>query len=409
MGYDPSYGVNPPGLFGDPNVDPMWSGVVEPGGSSTFDENGPPTNGFETWQNPVPGMDDQRYLYGNGAPTTGQNQDWSWMNQGGSNGGTGSPVNWEDYIRQVTGIGGDSSGSGMSPRDQALFLASMGMAGKQWNDAGKYMDKTDEWAKDADPFGDQRSFYEGKLKDLYTDPNYLENMPAYKARMQASLNTLGPQMAAKGGGYGNAAGEMIKAAQTVASTEFDNEAKRLSGLAGAQFGPEAAARMRLGGLDASIRSQNSALGSMMFPFGSGGMMGGNGPGQNNNRTGGGSNKTGGGTGVGGTNFSAAQIAQLAQASGLNPASVMNILKGGGNGPEAAQFIRDYGGPNNQMQQIPGMEENPYQTMNPGAFNPDQQWEADQINFTDLPPELYDITGGNTELDFSAFGFQDLGF
>jgi hypothetical protein len=390
-------GITPKIGGGDPNVDPMWDTNNYAGGSSTFDETGRSSdpNVDPTWggiQAPTLPND-----------TTGQ--DWSWldkMTQG--SGGNGNPTDWGKYFGQIMGTDGNGS-----PRDTALLLASLGMAGKQWKDAGQYMDKTTEWAKGANPFGDQRAGYGQQLAALYADPSSLKNNPAYQFTLDAGMNALGPQQAAKGGGYGNQARTMVDYAQGAASKVWNDETNRLAHLAGADIGPEAAARLQMAGLDASVKSQNAALGSAMFPFGSGGMMGGNGPGQNNNRTGsggnGGGNGSGGGTGVAGTNFSAAQVAQLAKASGMSPAQVLNQLKYMGNGPEAAQFIRDYGGyAANPMQTI--QNPNPsYGEMNPGGFTPDMTGGGGEISGPDISmfgpdPSQYDF--GVDGIDPSIF-------
>lgn len=198
-------------------------------------------------------------------------------------------------------IGGGGSGGGMDPRQAAYLAAGMGMAGKQWNDAGRIEDSFNQWASDADWLRPDRQRYAGQLAGLMADPSQIENDPAYQFRLQQGLNALGPKLAAKGGGYGNAGKAMVDYAGNAATQELDAQTARLSNLAGFQFDQgRTAADLRTAGLTGSIASQNAALGSAMFglnqafmPQGTGGNQGGGGGSNGGIRIPGGSTISGG--------------------------------------------------------------------------------------------------------------------
>ena len=77
----------------------------------------------------------------------------------------------------------------------------------------------------------------GQLEQLMKDPNNIKNNPAYQFRLNQGLEDLQRSAASKGMlGSGNILGEITRYSQGLASTEYDNEFKRLSGLA---FGPSA--------------------------------------------------------------------------------------------------------------------------------------------------------------------------
>jgi hypothetical protein len=121
--------------------------------------------------------------------------------------------------------------------------------------------------EEGNPFGQYRPAYGQRLEELYNDPSSLENSAAYKARMSASMNALGPQLAAKGGGFGNITGQMMQNAQDIASQEYDKEWQRRYDAAGGKFGPDASIRGQLDAARLEAEAKNAALDQLFTPFG----------------------------------------------------------------------------------------------------------------------------------------------
>lgn len=168
-------------------------------------------------------------------------------------------ADWWDNI--LTNVGQGLSNATTNPQ-LAPALAS---AYHFYNQADKYGDMGTELAQTANPFGDRSQYVQG-LSDLYKDPSSIENSAAYKFRLSQGLNTLGPQQAAKGGGYGNAQASMIKYAQDMASQEYDKEWQRLYEAGGGKFDPANAAKLRLDAAGLEANSKGAALDALFTPF-----------------------------------------------------------------------------------------------------------------------------------------------
>jgi hypothetical protein len=190
---------------------------------------------------------DGRY-YGDGTP-------------GSSNSNSGSSYNlpsFDDIVGSLT----KQFGQGLTNPQLIPGLAS---AYQYYQNADKYGDMGSQLSKDANPFGDRSQYVQG-LSNLYKDPSSIENSAAYQFRLMQGLNTLGPKLAAKGGGYGNAAGDMMDYAQGLASTEYDKEWQRLYEAAGGKFDPANAGKLQLDAARLESDAKNAALGQMMAPF-----------------------------------------------------------------------------------------------------------------------------------------------
>lgn len=260
----------------------------------------------------------------------------------------------------------------------AGYLAGIGMATKQWNDADKWMDKTEQWAKDADPFGKYRAGYGDQLQRLNENPSeYLKTLPGYQAALDAS-STQGIQRLIRGQqGMSNTINDITAAAGDVANKTYASESDRLAKLAGANIDPSTAARLRQAGLEGSIASQNAALGSLMAPFGSQMQQNGSGTGS-------------GGGGIGdlirqvSSTAGPAAAAKLAQFAKdfpeLSPAQLLGLLKmpnasvGGISGDPSGVFTGhgdmpgDSYGPPSNMPSDPGADNPPtFDTDAPGTF------------------------------------------
>jgi hypothetical protein len=116
----------------------------------------------------------------------------------------------------------------------------------------------------ADPFGPYRGQFAEQLMALTQDPSRIQQNPAYKARLEAGLEAINRQAAAKGYlGSGNRFLGLQEYGQKSASEEYDKEVNRLAQLAGAQFAPGTGAALGFQGLQASQGAEsqrNAAIG-----------------------------------------------------------------------------------------------------------------------------------------------------
>lgn len=198
-----------------------------------------------------------------GAPSSGTPFDFSqWFGGGGSGGGGGSS-SWLSQILDM--FPGVSSGD----PSQAMLLPALIAAMNQWKDSDRYMDYGREAAGMASPVSnDERLKSLQRYRSIEDDPNgYLTNSPLYQAALRQGLNTVERSQAAKGN---LGSGEMLMALQEVgqdtAAKYVDKDLQRIREDAGFQFNPAHAASLYMQGVQGSIDSRNSALGSMMFPF-----------------------------------------------------------------------------------------------------------------------------------------------
>lgn len=224
----------------------------------------------------------------------------------------------------------------------AGYLAGIGMATKQWNDADKWMNKSEEWAQGADPFGKYRQGYGDQLQKLNENPSeYLKTLPGYQAALEAS-STAGMQRLLRGqSGMSNAMDAITSAAGGVADKTYQAEAARLAKLAGADIDPATAARLRMSGMENSVNSQNAALGSLFAPLGSQMQQNASGNGSSGGlgdlikQIGGGGKTTIGNIAdvaskLGLTGNEAAIFNKLAANNpGISPEKLLGVLKGGG--------------------------------------------------------------------------------
>lgn len=92
-----------------------------------------------------------------------------------------------------------------------------------------------------DPFGaNNRQFYQGQLRNLYANPNYLQNLPGYQFSLDQMMQTTNREAARAGHYLGTKRlYDLQKNAQGLASQMYGSEADRLANLSGAQFGPNA--------------------------------------------------------------------------------------------------------------------------------------------------------------------------
>lgn len=193
---------------------------------------------------------------------------------------------WEDILKNagnniVTGVTNAASNPQLIPA-----LAS---AYHFYNQADKYGNMGNQLGKDANPFGDRQMYRQG-LDNLYANPDSIANTAAYKFKRDQGLGILGPQLAAKGGGFGNTERALIDYASGLASTEYDKEWQRLYEAAGGKFDPANAGKLRLDAAGLEANAKGAALDSLFTPWKNNG-----GTTVNNNNSGGTSGFKGNGT------------------------------------------------------------------------------------------------------------------
>lgn len=315
---------------------------------------------------------------------------------------------WGSLANGATQLGNWFTNGGLtSPMG---YLAGIGMATKQWDDADKWTDQSEQWAQQADPFGQYRPGYGEQLQRLNENPSeYLKTLPGYQAALEAS-STAGIQRLTRGQqGMSNTINDITAAAGDVANKTYASEATRLAGLAGANIDPAVAARLRQAGLEGSINSQNAALGSLMAPFGSQ---------MQQNASGGG----GAGTGsnwdsivraiTGGSGRGAAGVI-----SGLGAANLGRIIEGGGDAARQVinsllnQGIRNIQLPDGTnidvvgAARVGGDNGAPYPIRTDDGFgNEPGDWGPPEPGFGDVPPDF--DTGFDNLGDFDWLTFED---
>jgi len=332
-----AYSGLPKMYFEDPDVS---GGAYQP----VMSDGGDPDVTGGTYQPTVTigdptGVGDARY-YGDGTP-------------GSSNSSGFSMSDLPQWLQDAVGsVGGSLSNYAKDPN----LLAAIAGAWNSYNTADKYGEMGKSLREEGNPFGQYRPTYGEGLMELYKDPSSLENSAAYQARMRAGLNTLGPQLAAKGGGFGNMGGEMIKYASDLASTEYDKEWQRRFNAAGGQFGPDASLNAQLQAARLEAEAKNAALDQLFTPFGrkpDGGNGGGSGGGSGGGEEGFNPHQTGndggsGGGAVNSTQFGLGTVGPPRQ--GFNGAT--GGVNGGGGGG-ASQIAQGQNGGSGSLSSITG--------------------------------------------------------
>lgn len=107
----------------------------------------------------------------------------------------------------------------------------------------------------SDPFGPQRAQYAARLNSLYANPSQVENLPGYKAGLDAVERKMASQ------GY-LGSGNMMLALHDYGGRMFDNEAARLAELAGAGMRPDVGGIAKIN--ENATDTANKSLGSLGF-------------------------------------------------------------------------------------------------------------------------------------------------
>lgn len=237
----------------------------DPSGTS-----GIPTNDY----NPVigePGNPYQLNVVGTGGlPTTfnnGSQEPVSNIDTGGTN----SPIDFSNTDFSSFGNFGNIlkdifSGAGDMSK-YAMALPLIGMAIQQWRNANKYGDISNDVLNIANPFGGERDKYQKMLSDIYTDPTAVLNNPSHVATVTKQMNAIEARNRASG--YMGSGKNSLDLADYQANADaqyLDAEKARLAQLAGAQFGPEAAAALWMKGQENQMNSESNALGALGYLF-----------------------------------------------------------------------------------------------------------------------------------------------
>lgn len=159
-------------------------------------------------------------------------------------------------INENTGLSEILKKLGISNGGPLSTLASIASGIYGMNRAGDMRDLALRAMQEQDPFGPERAQYAAKLRELYANPSNVENLPGYKAGLQAIERSMA------GNGY-LGSGNMMLALHDYGGRMFDAEAQRLAQLAGAQFGPSGGGVL-LSGNNLANTLANESLGSLGY-------------------------------------------------------------------------------------------------------------------------------------------------
>lgn len=232
---------------GPPNViDPLQEPVSDPKPSDTWDYADEPWPDLNDLGDPATGND-----YGlttnqpppptiNADGTGGVVHDPNWkINAAATTAGAGAAKKVFDIIKDVVNGGGTIDDILNIIRDVAPGILQY-LSAEDFEDwLNGYMTDEALWKK-LDPFGDQRAFYQDRLKQVVENPEqFFKNDPGYQFLMNEALRAA-QASAGPYGRYGssNAAQWAQDRALGTAATQRFNEISALSPLAGAQFGPD---------------------------------------------------------------------------------------------------------------------------------------------------------------------------
>lgn len=171
-------------------------------------------------------------------------------------GGAGSFI--EQLLKRYgLGKGGNASG--------IMNLLSSGIGLYQ---SGRARNTAERASSMENPFGPERAKYAGMLSNLMSNPDSITSMPGYKAGLTAVERKMASQ------GYVGS-GNMGAALQEYGGKFFNDEAARLSRLAGADFGPGGGNQLIAGNRDANdlLSKSLASLGFSLRDFSS--IFGGN--------------------------------------------------------------------------------------------------------------------------------------
>lgn len=193
--------------------------------------------------------------------------------------GFGSPGT--GALSQLTGAAGSSLGGIAGTAGSALGGAASGAYQFPWgnvigsvlgavgaNSSSKDLADAMRYATDkADPFAQERPFYQGQLKSMYTDPNYFSNSPVMKGLVDTSLDQTQRKLASQGYNYsGNTQSELAKLATNESFKYAQNQQDMTAKAAGAYNGPGAAGTVAATGAAAQLGLNNQLYGNLGAGF-----------------------------------------------------------------------------------------------------------------------------------------------
>jgi hypothetical protein len=185
-------------------------------------------------------------------------------NDGGTSGGNGGGFNLGNAFSTIGQNAMNTITNGLSNPD---LIPAMGAAWNSYNNAGRYQSEAERYASQLDPFGQQRGQYQDRLAQSYKDPTSILNDPGHKAEQSMQMDNIMRKLGAGGGSSSNMGVALGDYVTNSDAQYLSQERASLGNLAGAQFGPGAAAHMLETGLTSSMNARNQAMNALMYPFG----------------------------------------------------------------------------------------------------------------------------------------------
>jgi len=154
-------------------------------------------------------------------------------------------------------------GGGTSLQGIAAAIAAGANAHQLYKDADLYTNKSEQYAKQLDPFGSYRDAAAQKLMALQKDPSSIANTPGYQFALQQGLGSVANRDARRFGvGAGSTDPDLMTFAQGLASKTYNDTIKQYQDQAGVGIGPQTAGGILASGLSGSIAARTAATGAL---------------------------------------------------------------------------------------------------------------------------------------------------
>lgn len=168
-------------------------------------------------------------------------------------------------------LGGNLAQTASNYLTNPMTIPSLITAKQQWDQAGNYQKDAEKYAAQLDPFGSQRGMYQGKLADIWNDPQAFLDAPAYQQLRKDNVAAAMSRAGAEGfNNSGRMAQEGMAYLQGKDWEQISKMRDQLAHNAGADIGPGAAAAILSEGMKGKYASQNAALAALGRPFNSNG-------------------------------------------------------------------------------------------------------------------------------------------
>lgn len=162
---------------------------------------------------------------------------------------------------------GDSDGKGSYQFPWGNVIGSVIGAVGANNASDTYADALRYAVDKADPFSAERPYYQGQLKQMYTDPNYFSTSPVMKGLVDTSLDQAQRKLASQGYNYsGNTPSELAKLATNESFKYAQSQQDMTAKAAGAYTGPGAAGTIAGQGAQTQVGLNNQLYGNLGAGF-----------------------------------------------------------------------------------------------------------------------------------------------